>query len=455
MRMPADVKVLIIGGGVTGLCAATYAVKAFGPENVLLLEASDYVGGQTGTTREDGFSCDWGPNGFLDREPKTLEWVEELGLTGALQPCDAAAAHRFILKNDQLVEIVGPPRFLLAPLLSVRGRLRLLCEPLVPAKRDDEPESIWQFAARRIGREAADTLVTPMVSGVFGGDAHALELAQCFPRMAAMEREHGSLFKALRTKRKQNPSASAAGPAGTLTSFRDGIGQLPRTAAEQLADCIEYDTAVVSVTGESGAFKVTTQKGTVVNAENVICATPAYASAAMVREWDQDLAEALDAIPYAGIAVLCTGYAREKVGHDLDGFGFLVPRNQGKRVLGSIWTSSVFPGRAPEGYVQLRTMYGGYTDPEAVNLTDKELLELLAREVHPLLDIAGQPDFVQIFRWKRGIPQYTIGHHQRLNAIEAGEQRHRGLYFAGNSYRGVSLNDCVLSARRAVEAVTG
>lgn len=452
--MGADVQVLIIGGGVTGLCAATYAVKAFGAENVLLLEASDCAGGQTGTDTDEGYSCDWGPNGFLDREPKTLEWVEELGLTGELQPCDAAAAHRFILKDGRLVEVVGPPAFLLAPLLSVRGRLRLLCEPLVHAKRGDQPESIWDFAARRIGREAADTLVTPMVSGVFGGDAHALAMAECFPRMAAMEREHGSLFAALRAKRKANPNASAAGPAGTLTSFQGGIGRLPQAASRHLADCIEYGAAVTSIADRQGVFRVTTQRGTALTAQHVICAAPAYAAAEMLRESDPGLADALGGIPYASIAVVCTGYRRNKVGHDLDGFGFLVPRNQGKRVLGSIWTSSVFPGRAPNGGVQLRTMYGGYTDPGAVDLKDSELLDLLAREVHPVLDIRSEPDFVRVYRWRRGIPQYTLGHHRRLEDIEAGERRHPGLLFAGNSYRGVGLNDCVVSARRAMDAIT-
>jgi oxygen-dependent protoporphyrinogen oxidase len=453
--MPERVKAAIIGSGVTGLCAAHYLASALGRENILLIESSEHAGGQTRTDFIDGFSCDRGPNGFLDREPATLQWIADLGLSEQLMRANEAAAHRFILKNGRLIEVpLSPPRFLTSPLLSPLGRARVLCEPLIPARRGNGPESLWQFAARRIGKEAADMMVDPMASGIFGGDARQLSLAHCFPKMAEMERDYGSLFRAMLAKRKQKKNVSAAGPAGTLTSFDQGIGFLPDEAAKQLSDRIRLSMRVAKLTAKSGGYQLTTDAGPEIKAESVVVALPAYAASSITRDFDAELSSALAEIPYADIAVLCTGYRREKVRHDLNGFGFVVPRNQNKRVLGCIWTSSVFPNRAPEGWVQLRTMYGGYTDPGVLKLTDNELLELLKSEVEGLLGIEGAPEFVKVYRWKLGIPQYTLDHGDRLSRIKAAESRHPGLVFAGNAYRGVGLNDCVLSAHRAVNILT-
>lgn len=449
--MTYETKVVVLGGGVTGMCAAHYLRELLGRENVLVLEPSGVSGGTTRTERVDGYRLDWGPNGFLDRQPLTLKWVDDLGLTDELVRANEAAAKRFILKNGQLVEIKPPPAFLLSPLLSVGGRLRLLREPFVLQKADRSPETIWDFAARRIGPEAADTLVSCMVSGVFGGDAKQLSLEHCFPRMAAMEREFGSLFKALMSKRKTNKDASAMGPGGTLTSFREGIGFLPRHVSEQLGARVLHGNGATRITRANAEYCIETTTGDVVNAAHVVVAMPTYAAAKVFTGFDSELTGVLARIPYADIAVVCTGYAREQVGHGVDGFGFLVPRSEGKRALGCLWTSSIFPHEAPEGSVLLRTMVGGATDPDAVRLSDSELLDIVQREIHPLIRISGAPELVRIFRHAPGIPQYLLNHGENLDAIAAAEKRHPGLYFAGNAYRGVGLNDCVVSAVRAVE----
>lgn len=449
--MIEETQIAIVGGGVTGLCAATYLAEAFGRNRILLLEASDYIGGQTRTDHIEGFSCDWGPNGFLDREPLTLKWVEDLRAGDQLIRCNESAAHRFILKDDRLHEVIGPPKFLLTSLLSLKGRARLCCEPLIKAKRDDAPESIWDFAARRIGREAADTMVMSMVSGVFGGDAKQLSLAHCFPRMAQMEEQYGGLVKALVAVRKQDKTASPVGPRGTLTTFEGGIGFLAETASRRFADRIRPQTKVTGLHRVGRAYRIDTEKGDAFEAASVVLALPAHAAAQVAAGLDAELGAALAAIPYADIAVVCTGYHRENVGHPLNGFGFLVPRNQRKRVLGCLWTSSIFDRRAPEGWVHLRSMYGGATDPDAVRLSDGELIEALKRDVHPALQVDGDPEFVSIYRHRPGIPQYTLTHGSRLDAIAAAERRHPGVVVAGNAYRGVGLNDCVLSAHDAVE----
>lgn len=448
--MPSDYRAAVVGGGVTGLCAAFYLARALGRDRVVLLEGSEAVGGQTRTSRSQGFVNDWGPNGFLDREPLTLQWVQDLGLSGRLMKANAAAARRFILRGGRLREIpLSPPRFLISDVLSVPGRLRVLCEPWVRS-RSTETESLWAFGARRIGSEAADFLIDPMASGVFGGDSKNLALAACFPRMAEMEREHGSLFSALRASRKQGRRASAAGPAGTLTSFAEGIGLLPEQAAARNDFEVRTRHAVRAILKTDTGYLLKLEGLPDLAADSVVVALPAHAASGALRELDASLSATLDEIPYAGMTVLCAGYRRQQVGHPLDGFGYLVPRREGLRQLGCIWTSSVFDGRAPEGWVQLRTMVGGATDPLAMSLSDRELMSLFRREAGALLGIDTEPERLEVYRWRRAIPQYTSGHVERVRRLEAAEARHPGLALAGNAYRGVGLNDCVVSAHRAV-----
>jgi oxygen-dependent protoporphyrinogen oxidase len=296
-------------------------------------------------------------------------------------------------------------------------------------------------------------MVSAMVTGIYGGDAKELSLEHCFPRMAAMEARYGSLFKALQAKKKQDPGASPMGPRGALTSFPEGIGRLPQHAADRLGAAIQYERRAQRIRREDGGFVIEAEGGETVRAEAVVIAAPAYAAGPMVSALDEACSRALSDIPYAGLAVLCTGYRRDQVEHRLDGFGFLVPRIEGLRALGCLWTSSIFPSQAPEDGVLLRTMFGGATDPAAVELSQDELLALLKQEVHPLLGISGEPELVRTFHQPRGIPQYVIGHGERLAAIEAAEEALPGLVFAGNAYRGIGLNECVVSALRAVKRV--
>lgn len=445
-----DAEVIIIGAGVSGLCAATYLSRELGADAVLTLEAGAHPGGTTGSTQESGFICDWGSNGFLDREPLTLDWADMLGLTPRIERANQAAARRFIYRNGRLHQIKPPPGFFLSPLLSVRGRMRLCCEPLIPARRDSAPESIHDFAARRIGAEAARVLVGAMVLGIYGGDARQLSMAHCFPRMVAMERDHGGLFKALLAIRRRRPGASPMGPPGVLTTFRDGIGALPETAAGRLKGCLRYNARATAIQQQDGVYTVALQSGERLSARAVVVATPAHAAAELTRSLHPDLAAALEGIPYAGLNVLCAGYDRADVDHDLDGFGFLAPRGQGMRLLGCIWTSRLFPFQAPDKRVLLRVMYGGAPDPEALALSDHELADCMKRELHPLLRIRKDPDYLRIFRHPRGIPQYTLGHEKRLRVVDEAEQAFPGLSITGNAYRGIGLNDCVVAAHRAV-----
>jgi len=451
--MANDYKVLVLGGGITGLCAATLLAKHYKPQNVLLLEASDALGGTARTERLNGFTCDLGPNGYLDKEPLMRRWVMDLGLSSRIIKANTAAEHRFILMGNKLKEVKPPPGFLFSNLLSVGGRMRLLGEPFIPRRKGDEPESIWDFAARRIGPEAADTLVGPMVTGIFGGDAKALSLEHCFPKMAEMEREHGSLFKALQAIKKERATASAMGPSGVLTTFDGGLGTLCEAAATKLGAQAQCNERVVSVEVREKRYLVTTAHGARYTSDAVVMALPGYAAADACASLEKSLGAALGQIPYAGMTVMAAGFRREDIGHDLNGFGFLVPRENKVRALGCIWSSTIFPQQAPEGYVLLRVMYGGALDPDAIKLTDRQLMDQFMVDLAPVLKLARMPGFVRAYRWPKAIPQYTLDHGKRLRGIEQAEHFFKGLVFAGNAFRGVGLNDCIVSAHRAANRI--
>ena len=445
---------IIVGGGISGICVAQRLIAKAPDADVRLLEASNYVGGHIRTERIDGYLCDVGPNGFLDREPLMLDWVEDLGLSAELVQANEAAAHRFLLLDEDLVELKPPPAFLFSPVLSLRGRARLFREPLVKPRRNSVPESIWDFAARRIGPEAADTLVSAMVLGVYGGDAKKLSLEHCFPRMAAMEREHGSLFKAMRASRRSDATTgSPMGPAGTLTTFKGGIGTLVERATKVLGDSIYTNARVESIRVEGSGYRVLLEDGTSLESARVIVATPAFAAAEFMKDLDSSLSDALASVEYAPLAVVCTGYDRDDIEHDLKGFGYLVPPNQGRDILGCTWTSSVFPHSAPGGKVLLRTMIGGAVESEAVSESDNALLDRIRLDVHVILGVRSAPQMLRIYRHERGIPQYGLDHGKVLAEIDAAQARHPGLYLTGNAYRGISMNDCVAEAYRLAERI--
>jgi len=450
--------VVIVGGGISGL-AALHFLRTLRPDlTVSLYESESRVGGTVGTDQVEGYSFDWGPNGFLDREPLTLRLVKELGLNDRMERANAAVQNRFILRKGQLRSVpMTPPKFLKSDILSIAGKLRLAMEPL-GKKAPGGDESIYDFAKRRIGREAADYLVQPMVSGVYGGVAERLSLRSCFPIMRDMESEYGSLLKAMiqrarKAKREGRKSGGPAGPGGWLTSFKGGLCGIIDELYRQYRDYIVTGSGVKNVSRSNERFAVEMVDGATVAAGRVILAAPAYQTATMVEGLSEELSLALAAIEYAPIAVICSGYAKEQVGRDVNGFGFLVPQRENRRILGSIWTSSIFADRAPRGKVQFRTMVGGDGDHAVMDLTDGELIEVVSRDLGEIMQLQGAPEITRIYRWRRGIPQFKIGHSERIGRIEAELARIGRLHITGNAYYGIGLNDCVKQSYRVVEAI--
>jgi oxygen-dependent protoporphyrinogen oxidase len=456
--------VAIVGGGIAGLSIAHALATAAPGAEVIVFEHGERVGGNIRSERIDGYLCEAGPDGFLDNAPATLELVEAIGLTPRLLRSRDAARRRYIFRRGRLHEVpTGPGAFLTTRLLSALGKLRILGEPF--ARRPPEyDESILAFAERHIGREAAAVLVGSMVSGIFAGDANQLSLGSAFPKMHDMEARHGSLFRAMLAKRRERRNENGMGaPAGTLTSFVDGMQELVRGTAAALGDRVRTGCRVNELQVRRGCQDPTRPRlvgartfslgcgARQVEADAVVLAGPAHETAELLRGIEPGAAALLAGIHTAPLVVVCLGYDEAALVADrgpLDGFGFLVPRGEGPRILGALWETSIYPQRAPSGKTLLRVMIGGATDLAAVELADGELLAIVHADLERTMGLRLAPEFVHIVRHWRGIPQYTIGHAGRLARIEAALAPQRGLFLAGNSYRGVSVNACVEDARR-------
>lgn len=460
-------KIVIIGGGISGLATAWLLRekgRVAGKDlEIVLLEKEERPGGKIRSIKDGGYTCEWGPNGFLDSKPQTLDLCRALGVEQMLHRSNDNARKRFIYSGGELHQLPdGAASFLRSRLISWPGKLRLALEPTPfiappPAGVD---ETLASFGRRRLGGEALDKLIAPMVSGIFAGDPETMSLVSCFPRIAELEREYGGLIRAmimLAKKKKRDQEAgkvvsSAAGPGGTLTSFREGIQYLSDALAASLGEIVRPGSAVASVgTGGGAPYLVRCSDGSEHEADQVIVASPAFAAAEMLAGLDGGIAGTLRQIPYASMTVVCFGYGREQIRRSLDGFGYLIPKKEGCNTLGTLWDSSMFEDRAPEGKVLLRSMMGGACFPEYVSLSDDEVVSRVRGDLAVIMGIDTAPEFVRIFRHPQAIPQYTVGHGSRLKALEEALRAHPGLILTGNSYRGIGLNDCVAAAERAAD----
>jgi len=474
-------RIAVVGGGIAGLATALAiadrARRAARPLELTVVEGAPRIGGNLRTERDGGYTVEWGPNGFLDNVPATLELVERLGLGAELQPADASAAKRFLYRGGRLHELpLSPLAFLGCPVLSVGGRLRVLAEPWTRPKPAGVDETVDAFATRHIGAEAARVLVGAMVSGVFAGDSRRLSLASAFPKMAEMEAAHGSLVRAMIAKGRERRRAKRrlaelaargedapelrrpggpAGPGGTLTSFRGGIETFVTALAAALPVAVETGRPVARLLpaplGAAARWRLELAGGRAIEADQVVLALPAGAASALAAPFDPGLAATFAEIPTAPLAVVALGFDAAALGRTPQGFGFLAPRGEGLRILGCLWDSSIFPGRAPAGKVLLRAMIGGATDPAAIALTDDELLAAVRADLERAMAIRVEPERVWVFRHRQGISQYTVGHGERLAAIDRALAGWPGLHVAGQSYRGVAMNACVEEAGRIAD----
>jgi oxygen-dependent protoporphyrinogen oxidase len=452
-------RIVVIGAGISGLSAAVRLQELLPAAEVVVLEAAERPGGTTWTLREEGFCVEMGPNGFLDTKPATLELCRDLGLGEQLVTAsEAAGKNRYLFLAGRLQPLPGGPGALLrSGLLSWRGKLSLLCERF-RRRGQIADESIDAFARRRAGSEAADVLADALVTGIYAGDPARLSLPACFPRVAEMERLHGSVMKGFaHAARQRRAEAAARGEPyrrpGQMWSCRAGLRTLIESLAATLRTPPRYGVAVTGVEKPAPGWLVRAASGEAWQADVVIFTCPAYRQAEIVAGLDAELARLVGEIPYNRVAVVALGYRRSDVPGSLDGFGFIAPQRTRRDLLGVQWCSSIFPGRAPDGAVLLRALCGGWQRPEVVGWDEPRLLAAVRQDMRVAMGIGAAPIFQRIIRWDRAIPQYHVGHLERLTRIEARLAQHPGLHLGGNAYRGVALNDCTEQGRSIAQRV--
>jgi oxygen-dependent protoporphyrinogen oxidase len=448
-------RVVVVGGGISGLTLAFTlqedARRLGAPLSVTVVEAAPRAGGHIRSTHAGGFLVESGPNGFLNSEPHVLALVDTLGLRSRLVEARAESRKRYIVRGGKLCPVPsGPASLLTSPALSWPGRLRLLREPFAAGPPLGVEESIHDFATRRIGAEAAEMLVDAAVAGISAGDSRQLSVDAQFPQMVEMERDHGSLLKAM----IKAPKASTP---RRLLSFDRGMGVLIDALAERLGPALQLGRPVQALRRAGDVWRLTCPAGTAFEADQVVLTVPAWASAAMLRDAAPDLAAAFAAVPYAGLTVVGLGYATSDIQRPLDGYGYLVTRPEGLATLGVVWESSLFPGRAAAGTALLRVFLGGTRRPDMAMASAEHAVRVARQELTRVMGVTSEPRHVSVAAWPRAIAQYTLGHARRQHEMHDILDAYPGLHVAGTAFDGVSFNHAVkqgrLTARRLAETL--
>lgn len=446
-------RIVIVGGGIAGLAAAQRALALSDPSGIIVVEQADRLGGKIATEMVDGFVIEGGPDCFLAAKPAGVTLCADLGIEHRLQATDQRFRRSYVKRRGRLhllpegISGLVPSRvwpLLTTRILSLRGRLRAGLEIVVPPRRDGRDESIAAFVSRRFGVEAYDWLVEPLLSGIYAGDGTRLSLEATFPQLREMERAHGSVLRALLWSARQSAG---------LVTLAGGLRELVQALERRLAGVtLLRGIAARSVTRTTDGYVVTLADGRTVAARTVVLATPAFVTAELVRTLDPVLAATLQEIPFVSTATVSVAFPRSSVPRGFGGSGYVSPRAEGGSVVACTWTSNKFPMRAPEDHVLLRFFVGRAGREEVALAGDDAIKAVVRRELHDVLRIVEEPRFWKIFRWPQALPQYVLGHRERLERIERRLASHPGLALAGCSYRGVGIPDCIASGWAAADA---
>jgi len=449
-------RVTIVGAGISGLACA-YRLRQLGVATTVF-ESSNHPGGVIDSEQSQGFLFESGPQSFSGSEP-LLTLIRELGLESELQISDPAAP-RFIVRGKRLHKLpMSPPALLASSFLSPGSRWRLASEPLRRSAPPANEESIATFVRRKFGNEILEYLVTPFVSGVYAGDPEQLSLRAAFPELAQWERDYGSV---LRGAIKSRPQGERKQPRPQLCSFRGGVATLPRAIAGKLGTDLHSGVTALAINRSKRTDELSFDveiaaagRAELGSSSAVVIATPAYTAGELVRAIAPTLSSALAAVAYAPVAVVAAAYKRTQVLDPLYGFGFLVPRKEQIRTLGTVWNSSLFPGRGPDGTVTMTSFIGGATDLEIVQRSDQEISQIVQQDNSGLLGITGAAIARKVWKYTRALPQYNLGHGRVVESIREGERKLPGIFFAGNYLDGPALGKCVENGFKTAEAVAG
>jgi len=463
---PAPLHIAVVGGGISGLAAAHRLVETTPGITVTLLEAGPRLGGVLQTEERDGFLLERSADNFLTNVAWGVDLCRRLGIEEELIGTDETRRRAFVVCQGKLEPVpegfvlMSPGRIwpiVTTPILSLAGKLRLAWELFVPPRTEEGDESLASFAVRRLGQEAYERLVQPLIGGIYTADPAKLSMAATLPRFQQMEREHGSLLRAaMRTPASDAEAKESGARYGMFVAPRGGMARLVGAIAGRLPPgTIRLNTAVESLRPREGGGWQVLLAGhhPPLACDGVIVALPAPAAARVLGEADAALPPLLNRIQYAGASVVATAHRREHIKHALDGFGFVVPAVEERKILATSFTSVKFPGRAPEGTVLLRTFVGGALQPELADLPDARLKRLVLDELRNLMGIHREPLWAEVIRWERAMPQYHVGHLERVAAIRQTASRLPGLALCGNAYDGVGLPACIHSGEQAAEGL--
>ncbi len=450
-------KIVIIGGGISGLAVLHFLKKRYPSQNdaqIFLFEKNDYAGGTARTISKGPYVFEAGPNGFLSSRLETLEFVKEIGLETALIAASNESSERFIFLRNTLHALpLSPIKFFSFKPISFSGKFRILGEFFVK-KGNDPDETIYDFGVRRLGVEFTRVILDPFVLGVFGGDVAKLNLKAAIPRIYEIEQTYGSLLKgslnlALKARGKTKEKTRIGQPKGILMSFKKGMGQLSESIAQKYADSVRLNNPVQGVQKSGQEYLVTTKNEKFTANEVYVC-TPAYHASQLLAEISPVLSECLMKIYYAPVAV--AGFAFEKSAFlkPPKGFGYLIPSSEKKNVLGAVFSSCIFPGRSDQEHVLIQAMIGGAANKNIAESSREELAALAAQELQSTLKIKGPPVETFFAFWPKAIPQYTVDYLKVVEDIKKELAGLKGLSLVSNYIGGVSLNDCILNAKKAV-----
>src|SRR5215207_8792918 len=473
-------RVIIVGGGISGLAAAHRLLELRSrernsdperdPVEVLLLEASARAGGTVRTYQREGFLLEGGPDSFISEKPAALALAKRLGLAGRITGTNEQHRRSFVVRGGRLrptpegFQLLAPSRmlpFLTTDIFTWRGKARMALDLLLPRRKEangSDDESLAAFIRRRFGQEALERMAQPMVGGIYTADPESLSLRATMPRFLEMERRDRSLILSMWKAARASDAAARHGRGASgaryslFLSFDEGTQVLTDALAARLpVSTLRLNTRVESLARDAGRWLLRTSEGETIEADAVCLALPAYASARLLRGVDDELAAELEAIPYASTATVNLAYERAQIPHPLDGFGFVVPFVERRATLACTFSSVKFAGRAPEGRALLRAFVGGALQPDMFDLDEAAMLDAVRRDLRDLLGVSAPPLLAHVEKWPRSMAQYHLGHTQRLARIRSMLQNHNALALCGNAYEGAGLPDCVRSGESAAE----
>lgn len=449
-------KVIVIGGGISGLTTAFW-LKQNGMD-VKLFEKNNYVGGSIKTEVIDGFMVEHGPSSTLETTPLIDKLLGELGIEGEKLYATDEAKKRYILRSGKLYALpMNPFSFLFTGLFSPSAKLRLLKEPFINSK-STETETIAEFTKRRLGNEFLDYAINPFIAGVFAGDPKSINVKTAFPKLYELEHDYGSLIKgAIRSSRKRKKSEEKSKQSARTISFKKGMQTLVDSIYDSIKNNIITGVEFIDLKkAEQNKYDIVYH----VNGQNVkdtseaiVISTQAHVTTNFIKNFDKTLADEIGGVYYPPVNVIFTGFKKSNVKFNLDGFGYLIPEKENKRIIGTLWNSVIFPGRAPEGYYALTSFIGGSRHPQLTQKDDEENLNITLSELDSIMGINGKPEIVKIIRWNKAIPQYNNYYAELTNKVGKFMDCNKGLYICNNFYKGISVSDCIKNADATVNSI--